>query len=58
MPLVKLKNGNTRHYSQKDADLLVLLKKGEIIEGEQDEKPQDEKPAKPKKYANKALKAD
>jgi len=52
MPLVKLKNGNTRQYSQKDADLLVLHKKGEIVEAE------EPKQDKPKKYANKALKAD
>jgi hypothetical protein len=60
MPLVKLSNGVTRHYSDRDAKLLVLVKKGMIVEAEpeQVEEPQkiDQKPK--KTYNRKDLRAE
>lgn len=41
MPLVKLNSGVTRQYSDRDAKLLVLVKKGVIIE---DAPSNDQKP--------------
>jgi hypothetical protein len=65
MPLVKLKSGETREYSEKDARLLVLVKRGVIVNAEIKSKPikaedsdesGDEKPK--RTYKTKVLKAD
>jgi hypothetical protein len=65
MPLVKLKSGETREYSEKDARLLVLVKRGVIVDAEIKSKPikaedsdesGDEKPK--RTYKTKVLKAD
>jgi hypothetical protein len=42
MPLVKLNSGVTRQYSDRDAKLLVLVKKGVIVEAEPEQAPQVE----------------
>jgi hypothetical protein len=65
MPLVKLKSGETREYSEKDARLLVLVKRGVLVDAEIKSKPikaedsdesGDEKPK--RTYKTKVLKAD
>jgi hypothetical protein len=65
MPLVKLKSGETREYSEKDARLLVLVKRGVLVNAEIKSKPikaedsdelGDEKPK--RTYKTKVLKAD
>ncbi len=67
MPLVKLNTGVTRHYSDRDAKLLVLVKKGVIVEPEKAEEPPAAEPEstpevkedKPKRaYKRKDLRAE
>jgi hypothetical protein len=67
MPLVKLNTGATRHYSDRDAKLLVLVKKGVIVEPEKAEEAPAAEPdntteadeAKPKRaYKRKDLRAE
>jgi hypothetical protein len=65
MPLVKLKSGETREYSEKDARLLVLVKRGVIVDAEIKSKPikaedsEESGNEKPKRtYKTKVLKAD
>jgi hypothetical protein len=63
MPLVKLSNGVTRHYSDRDAKLLVLVKKGVIVEAEPEqdevESTENTEENKPKRaYKRKDLRAE
>lgn len=63
MPLVKLNTGVTRHYSDRDAKLLVLVKKGVIVEAEPEQvEPQEAENTeenKPKRaYKRKDLRAE
>jgi hypothetical protein len=65
MPLVKLKSGAIKEVSAKDAKLLVLVKRGTIVESETETKAiqaeaveQKEEAEKPKRtYQRKDLKA-
>ena len=63
MPLVKLNTGVTRHYSDRDAKLLVLVKKGMIVEAEPEqdevESTENTEENKPKRaYKRKDLRAE
>jgi hypothetical protein len=60
MPLVLLKTGVTREYSERDAKLLVLVKKGVIVEEQPPEDSEAEsQQTKPKRqYKRKDLSAE
>jgi hypothetical protein len=63
MPLVKLNTGVTRQYSDRDAKLLVLVKKGVIVEAEPEQVEPEETETteenKPKRaYKRKDLRAE
>ena len=55
MPKVLLKSGQIREYSDRDARLLVLVKRGTIVDSEVEQKEEAEKPK--RTYQRKDLKA-